>query len=155
MSHPTFTVYGIPVTQGSLTPMRSKSTGRTIAKHSSVRLEGWREWVGFTALRHRPQGGFMDGPLVLVARFFLLRPKSVKRPYPTSQRDGDLDKYARAIGDALTGVLFRDDSQIVALRAEKTYSDVARVEIEVIPVDDAAVPHSDHAMERTRNGIEL
>ncbi len=34
-------------------------------------------------------------------------------------RNGDLDKLVRAVGDALTGVCFIDDDQIVRIIAEK------------------------------------
>jgi crossover junction endodeoxyribonuclease RusA len=35
----------------------------------------------------------------------------------------DIDKVCRAVLDALTGILYRDDAQVVALSAVKTYAD--------------------------------
>jgi hypothetical protein len=34
----------------------------------------------------------------------------------------DLDKLVRAVGDALTGILYRDDAQIVSLNASKRFA---------------------------------
>jgi Holliday junction resolvase RusA-like endonuclease len=40
----------------------------------------------------------------------------------TSGRHGDLSKLVRSTEDALTGVLYDDDRQIVSLTAEKRYT---------------------------------
>ena len=64
--------------------------------------------------------------------FAFLRPKSVskkKRPYVTVKPD--VDKLARAVLDAMTGVVFRDDAQVVKLEVEKQYSAMAGVGIAV------------------------
>ncbi len=56
--------------------------------------------------------------------FWFPRPKSVKpskRPHLTTKPD--LSKLVRGAEDALTGVLFRDDSQVVTLVASKRYVD--------------------------------
>jgi len=55
-------------------------------------------------------------------QFFFLRPKSAsarKRPYMTVKRD--VDKLARAVLDALTGIVYEDDAQVVVLTAAKDY----------------------------------
>lgn len=44
------------------------------------------------------------------------------RLYPTVRSAGDWDHLGRAIGDALTGVLWADDSQIIDGRVTKCYS---------------------------------
>lgn len=41
----------------------------------------------------------------------------------------DCDNFAKAVLDALNGVAFNDDSQIIRLKAEKFYSENPRVEI--------------------------
>ena len=41
----------------------------------------------------------------------------------------DADKLARAIGDALSGVLLRDDNLIVEWKIRKVYGDPARCEL--------------------------
>ena len=50
--------------------------------------------------------------------------------YPTPTKP-DLDKLERAIGDALTGIVFRDDSQIAWWSVWKVYGEPARAHIEI------------------------
>lgn len=50
----------------------------------------------------------------------------VKRP--------DLDNYTKGVLDALNGLLFHDDGQVVKLYTEKYYSEQPRIEIEISEV---------------------
>jgi Holliday junction resolvase RusA-like endonuclease len=43
----------------------------------------------------------------------------------------DLDNFVKAVKDALKGLVYRDDSQIVRLAASKDYGDPLRVEIRI------------------------
>ena len=71
----------------------------------------------------------------LTVDFHFVRPKShftskgalTKRApmFPTARTVGDIEKLCRSVSDALTGVLFDDDSQVVELHARKLYSDSA------------------------------
>lgn len=73
-----------------------------------------------------------DGAVFVSLGFAFLRPKSVtekKRPYVTVKPD--IDKLARAVLDAMTGVVIRDDAQVVKLEVEKQYSVVTGVGIAV------------------------
>jgi crossover junction endodeoxyribonuclease RusA len=76
----------------------------------------------------------IDGPCVVQMTFSLPRPAShfgtgrnaeVLKPgapeYPVGHGCGDLDKLVRAVGDALTGVVYVDDALIVNLHAWKRY----------------------------------
>lgn len=47
------------------------------------------------------------------------------------ERTGDLDNIAKAIQDALNGVAYEDDSQIVELSCKKYYSDEPRVLVRI------------------------
>ena len=59
-------------------------------------------------------------PVRLVIRFQFVRPASAKkRPYPSVKPD--IDKLQRAVLDALTGVIYKDDSQVVEVTARKSY----------------------------------
>jgi Holliday junction resolvase RusA-like endonuclease len=81
----------------------------------------------------------MDGPLQLTAHFVVPRPKGHHgakgsvRPsapaYPITRPD--TTKLLRALEDACTGILWRDDSQIVSQFAFKAYGEPARAEVEV------------------------
>lgn len=137
MSHVSFTVYGLPRAQGSMRPVVSKSTGRAFNK-VDPRLLAWRQTVAETAMT-KARGEPLAGPLVLIARFYLPRPKSAPKRVVYPAKRPDLDKLVRAVGDALAGVLYHDDAQIVELRARKDYGAPVRCEIQVLEVDAAAV----------------
>lgn len=70
-----------------------------------------------------------SAPVAVGLRFHLPRPKSRKKDqYPTTKPD--VDKLARAAIDALSGVAFKDDNQVVAVQARKVYAEgAAKVEI--------------------------
>lgn len=64
----------------------------------------------------------------LTLDFYFLKPKSAKnRKYPSVKPD--LDKLIRSTCDALTGILYKDDSQICEISARKHYCTTERVEI--------------------------
>ena len=60
-----------------------------------------------------------EGAIEIRASFYMPRPKSVKRAEPTVKPD--LDKLQRALLDALTSIVYRDDAQVVEIRASKHY----------------------------------
>ena len=73
--------------------------------------------------------------MALTVDFHFVRPKShftskgnltKSAPlFPTPRTVGDIEKLCRSLSDALTDVLFDDDSQVVELHARKLYSDSA------------------------------
>lgn len=44
---------------------------------------------------------------------------------PVSKNTGDVDNYAKAVQDALNGLAYHDDSQIVRLTVRKRYQDLS------------------------------
>lgn len=81
------------------------------------------------------------GPVELVVRFYVPRPKShygakglrpVAPSYPTVAPD--VTKLLRAVEDALKGIVWRDDSQVVIQHAWKRYGEPARCEVALYPV---------------------
>lgn len=122
-----FYAEGVPAPQGSKTHVGG---GRLI--ESSRQVGPWRDTVRRAAIEAMAGRPPIEGPVYLVQVFALPRPKShygtgrnarrVKRGAPAlpSTRP-DLDKLVRAVGDALTGVCYRDDAQVVNLCAAKYY----------------------------------
>lgn len=148
-----FVVYGKPQTQGStrVVPVKQKGGGyatdaagrpRLIPIHQKgPELRAWRQDVAVAA-RSVYHGALIDSPLQVVMRFERPRPKS---HYGTGRNSGrlkdsapdfptarpDLLKLARAVEDALTGVVWRDDSQIVDEHLIEEWGDVYRLFVEV------------------------
>ena len=71
-------------------------------------------------------------PVSLEINCYFAKPPSApkKRDYPAVKPDAD--KLARAIFDALTGVLFADDAQVVQLKIGKYYGTPERVEVTML-----------------------
>jgi crossover junction endodeoxyribonuclease RusA len=87
-------------------------------------LKDWRLLVASAAQPAAAAHGLIAGvPVIVTLRFALPRPQSLtKRRERAHMTRPDLDKLVRACLDALTGVLFVDDGQVVALEASKRYA---------------------------------
>jgi crossover junction endodeoxyribonuclease RusA len=93
-----------------------------VVHDSDGKVPAWQEKVKSAAQTAMFGLEPMRGPVMVAMTFTLPRPPSVpekKRPYPCVAPD--LDKLARAVGDALTGVVYVDDSLIVNLHLYKRY----------------------------------
>lgn len=135
-----FTVLGLPQPGGSKKAFAHRSTGRVVTMDANPKARGWKDTIAATA---RPLMGSQepfDGPLMLVVEFFRPRPKShygargALKPwaprYPTVKPDAT--KLLRPLEDALTGVVWKDDAQIVEQIARKRYGEPSRAEIKVV-----------------------
>lgn len=139
-----FRVYGLAQPKGSMRAIRVKGMKFPIVTDSNRNCRSWQQLVAEGA--NRAIGGLNDadrGVLVAGVRlslaFYLARPKALmRRGVPVAHlKKPDLSKLIRAVEDALTGVVYIDDSQVVELLAMKQYADV----------DDA--PHVDIRVEPT------
>jgi len=87
-------------------------------------------WRSTVALAARLSGVKpLEGGVGIEIVFRVRRPKTVKRDFPTVAPD--LDKYIRGVLDALTGIAYQDDSQVIDIKAEKVYSDSAGADIKI------------------------
>lgn len=108
-----FRVDGVPIPQGSMKVIH----GRVIHSQGSA-LAAWRSSVSLSAkfAGYKPS----EKPIAIEIDFYMPRPRTVKRVFPTVPPD--LDKLIRGVLDALTGIVYLDDSQVVDIRATKAYS---------------------------------
>lgn len=114
-----FQVHGLPVPQGSTRAWVVH--GRPIITSSAKGLSTWRRLVADVAQNFAPREPW-DGPVGIELHFGLPKPKSApkkKRVWPDKRPD--LDKLTRAVLDALTYVVFADDSQVIEIQASKDY----------------------------------
>jgi Holliday junction resolvase RusA-like endonuclease len=61
----------------------------------------------------------LNGAIELRLRFYLAPVKSSKRLFPTVKPD--IDNFSKAVMDAMNGIVWNDDSQVITLTAEKWY----------------------------------
>lgn len=119
-------IAGSPAPQGSKTAIRrppyliegTSASGRALHAH-------WREAVAAEARRWVEAGGTPTGePVAVELTFRLPRLASMPvRSYKFQTTRPDVDKLTRAVLDALTGLLWRNDAQVCQLAAMKRYAD--------------------------------
>lgn len=129
----TVRVMGLPQQQGSKNPWGGEA---------NKKLAPWRGHVTQTVGQEWEAAGrsLLLGPVELRVTFTFPRPKAHYRAngelkpnaphYKTSAPD--LDKLQRAIGDALTSTVFRDDAQVAVWVVEKVYAETAYANITII-----------------------
>ena len=134
-----FTVYGTPKTAGSKRSFPNPKTGKMIVTDDNKDTKSWQHAVASAAMDER-LGDLLRGPLAVEFTFYRARGTGhfgsgrnagVVKPsaprYPITRPDAL--KLTRAVEDALTGVLWKDDSQIVDERIRKEYGEPERVEV--------------------------
>lgn len=127
---PVFRVYGIPQTKGSTKAFMRPGMRFPIITNDNEKNKGWAQTVSGEAQKHRPSKPYA-GAVSLSLHFFMKKPKSYKQNADATKRP-DLDKLVRSVKDALTGVFYLDDSQVVRLIAAKNYGDQPGVEIRCV-----------------------
>lgn len=140
-----FFVPGIPAPGGSKKAFVSKS-GRAVIVDDCKRNKPWRDRVISSAIEAY-SGPPLDGPLVVTMAFVMPRPKyhygtgtksaALKPRAPRCHEvKPDVLKLARSTEDALTGYLWRDDSQTCRLLLEKFYGTSPGVKITVARMEN-------------------
>jgi Holliday junction resolvase RusA-like endonuclease len=134
-----FTIPGPAVPQGR---PRAGRNGRKIVMYDPKESKEYKRYVSLIARQHAPKT-LLEGPLSVRMKIYREIPKSttkkdralifegIKRPI--TKPDGT--NYAKGIEDALNGIIYKDDSQIVDLQVQKYYSDNPRVEVTVQEID--------------------
>ena len=114
-----FEVRGVPAPQGSARGF--VVDGRVHITSANRGLAVWRRLVSDVAQHHAPSR-LWEGPLAVMLMFRVPKPKSAPKKVRTwPDRRPDLDKLSWARLDALTGIVWGDDSQVVHLEADKDY----------------------------------
>lgn len=108
-----FLVSGIPATKGSARAVRHKTTGRALllasASGKNARAQkSWAHAVGWAARQAMAGRPPIAGPVEVRCVFWLPRARTSKLETPR----GDLDKLLRATWDAMTGIVFVDDTLV-------------------------------------------
>jgi Holliday junction resolvase RusA-like endonuclease len=150
-----FTVEGDPVPQGSKRVVPTARGARAVESNRST-LHPWRQAVTAAAMaavgelatsgagyEPRELPLVVEGPVALGLTFTMRRPlahygtgrnaRQVRpsAPWYVSTRP-DLDKLVRGVLDALSGVGYRDDGQVAALRVAKVYGPRGQLHVELV-----------------------
>ncbi|MCA9817082.1 MAG: RusA family crossover junction endodeoxyribonuclease [Cyanobacteria bacterium HKST-UBA01] len=131
MSIHTIVVRGIPRPGGGKIGGYNKQTGKTFVRPDNPRTKFWRQDV-VAAAAAQYKGPLLLGPVRMQYIFVFPRPKShygtgknadklkVNAPYWHTTKP-DLTKIIRSTEDALTGIVYKDDSQVCDRDERKIY----------------------------------
>jgi len=127
-----FKVPGQPVGKG-----RPRfGNGRTYTPAKTVKAEAFAAMCAGIAF---PYSEPLGGPLLMRVTFCMSIPKSWAKLKQMQAQQGeirptttpDIDNLIKLVGDALNGVIYLDDKQIVEVQAVKRYALQPRTEIEI------------------------
>ena len=126
-----FTVIGIARPKGSTRAFMRPGMKFPIITSDNKSVKGWEQSVR-AAIQQHCAGQFFQGPLTVRIAFHLPKPKSLGKRIADHTKKPDLDKLARGSLDAMKGVLWNDDSQVIELHVTKKYAaDQPKADIEV------------------------
>ena len=98
-------------------------------RYSSAWYRKWKDDFALfarLAMHGRPP---LVGSLLLSAEFFKLNPKN-----PQSRNFGDLDNLLKAVKDAMNGICYKDDSQIIRYGHVGKNHGEPHIDIELEPI---------------------
>jgi Holliday junction resolvase RusA-like endonuclease len=133
------------VVVGKAQPAGSKRAfvvnGHAVVTDANKNSKPWQAEVKAAAVEAMPSSDLLEGPLELVVLFYEPRPKGHYNSKGELNAQGqrnlwpakkpDVTKLVRGVEDAMTGVVYRDDAQIVHQFAAKHFGEPARAEIRV------------------------
>ncbi len=133
-----FTVYGKPQPQGStrMFPIKTPTGNHMVLTSANRKLKPWRQEVASMALQARAVGRVnmaeaFNRPVRVRTNCYFAPPKKMPSGRTGMTVKPDIDKILRGILDSLTGILYKDDAQVVEALAVKLYGLPERAEIEV------------------------
>lgn len=127
-----FSVAGRPKTKGSWRAFMIGGKARLIPDNK--RSKPWEKKVALRAREAMAGRRPIRGPVRIDAVYYFRRPVSHfkksgdlsaagrRNPLPAKKSTGDRDKLDRCIKDAMTGVVYRDDSQDVSGGSSKEFA---------------------------------
>ena len=122
-------IFGEPVAQGRARARVFQHAGAPrVSLYDPATSRDWKRTVLAQVLPSKPAAP-VEGALVMHLTFLLPRPKSLPKRERHPVRRPDLSNFLKAIEDALAGVVYRDDAQIVRLHVEKRYDPAPGVQI--------------------------
>lgn len=138
------TVYGSAQPAGSkrALPFAGKAGGRAMMVDANKKARPWKDLVAQEAGLAMDERPLMEGSLVMELCFYRARPKghfgsgrNSEQLKPSAPRfpavKPDVLKLARAVEDALEGIVYRNDAQICEERIGKRYGTPERVTVMV------------------------
>ena len=129
-----FTVPGEPCAKGR---PRFSRQGQFVRTYTPAKTANYENLV---VLEYQNAGGKMhDGMISMTVKAFYPIPKSTSKKQRSRMVNGvvrptkkpDTDNILKIVADALNGIAYKDDSQIVTSHIEKWYSDEPHMDVNI------------------------
>ena len=122
-----FTILGDPRPQGR---PRFARMGKFVKAYDPKESREYKQTLAAQIAAQEPEY-ISAGAISLDCAFVFARPKSLPKKVIDHTKKPDLDNIIKALKDAMTGIVWKDDAQIVSLTARKEYGDVPGIRVEV------------------------
>lgn len=123
------TIHGNPVAQGR---PRFFRRGNYVGAYDPGKSKTWKDSIRLQAIQQGAK--IIENAASMDMVFYLARPKSLSKKIVHHVKRPDLDNLVKAVKDGLSGVCFKDDSQINAITAQKMYAvDFVGVFVRIVP----------------------
>ncbi|WP_339294367.1 RusA family crossover junction endodeoxyribonuclease [Paenibacillus sp. FSL W7-1279] len=130
-----FTVYGEPVAQGR---PKFSTAGGFVKAYDPAKSRDYKDYVRLAASEHAP-ARLLEGPIGMMLTIYRSMPKSFSKRKAEAAEAGelrpttkpDVDNYLKGVKDALKGIIWKDDSQVVEVFVQKRYSSRPRIELKI------------------------
>lgn len=113
-----FVIYGAAVPEGR---PRVAKAGKFYRVYTPKKTREWKEYIALQSLEYRPDAPY-ECPIILQLGFYLPRPKSLPKKVVHHIKKPDIENLAKSILDALEGIFYKNDSQVVHLTIGKYYT---------------------------------
>lgn len=140
MTRIAFTVWGVPQPKGSARAFVPKGWKRPVITSDNKSLRAWEDVIRaelqriVAEIEPRARAVIFGAAISVTIVFYLPRPKTAARRWAPMVKP-DLSKLIRGAEDALTGIVFKDDAQVVAIHAWKVYADgPSRADFQIEPL---------------------
>lgn len=127
-----FFVAGTPVAQSR---PRFARRGNFVATYDAAPAKDYKSWVKYCALDEMGKTGLTiinrDVPLKIDVVINLQRPKSKPKRFVLPTTKPDCDNILKGLQDALEGIVYEADQQIVSASVQKQYHVAAGVHVHI------------------------
>jgi Holliday junction resolvase RusA-like endonuclease len=124
----TFEVVGDPVAQAR---PRAVRFGDGIRVYDPKKVKDYKSYFKMCAVEAMNGRAPFDAPVIVTLDIYIQKPKSWSKKRIYADTRPDADNYAKASFDAMEGVVYTNDSRIIALCVEKHLSDRPRCEVSI------------------------
>lgn len=123
----TFTISGTAVPKAR---PRTTKRGNKAIMYTPDKTKQFENYVKLVAAQHAPEE-LLTSALAVQLDFFLQRPKSLPLKIMYHTKKPDIDNLAKSVLDALEGIIYVNDAQVISLQVTKDYgAPLCRVRVE-------------------------